>query len=357
MKSNYRYIKEKKIYEYRFTYQGQRLSVYGSSTKECEEKADEKKKYIREHYCLDMLNITLDEYYKLWFEELKKVTKPSTQYNYEKKWKGIQPILGKKKVREITKKDVMLMTQKLDKSPNAINGCLKLLRQILTAAMKDRIIVYNPAMNVNCLKVEKSDAAETVHRALTQEETKKFLDRAKDTHYYWLYQFMLNTGVRISEALALTWDDIKAEISITKTMSKVGDKEYALMDTPKSDCSNRTIPITKNVKEILKQQKRQNILLFDNNTNVFLNTRGEIPTYNAVNQTIVSITERINIKPFTSHAFRDTFATRAVESGMNPLTLKKLMGHSSIKITMDIYAHVMPETKKNEMNKIRLFDA
>ncbi len=54
----------------------------------------------------------------------------------------------------------------------------------------------------------------------------------------------------------------------------------------------------------------------------------------------------------TSHAFRDTFATRAIESGMNPKTLQSILGHASIKMTMDLYAHVMEDTKIEEMQKV-----
>ena len=58
----------------------------------------------------------------------------------------------------------------------------------------------------------------------------------------------------------------------------------------------------------------------------------------------------ISIKEFRPHAFRHTFATRAIENGMNPKTLQKIMGHSTLQMTMDIYAHLEPETAKNELS-------
>lgn len=60
------------------------------------------------------------------------------------------------------------------------------------------------------------------------------------------------------------------------------------------------------------------------------------------------------IEYFTPHAFRDTFATRAIEAGMNPQTLKEILGHSSYSMTMDLYAHVMENTKQKEMNLIQI---
>ena len=54
----------------------------------------------------------------------------------------------------------------------------------------------------------------------------------------------------------------------------------------------------------------------------------------------------------TSHVFRHTFATRAIEAGMQPQVLKTIMGHSSLAMTMDLYSHVLPDTKAEEMQKI-----
>ncbi|MBR3401765.1 MAG: tyrosine-type recombinase/integrase [Parasporobacterium sp.] len=92
---------------------------------------------------------------------------------------------------------------------------------------------------------------------------------------------------------------------------------------------------------------------------VFTSTLGKTANYNTVDVSIANIIRKINqdslvIEPFSSHAFRDTFATRAMESGMNPNTLKEILGHSSIKITLDLYAHVMPNTKAVEMANVKI---
>ena len=62
----------------------------------------------------------------------------------------------------------------------------------------------------------------------------------------------------------------------------------------------------------------------------------------------------MEIAPFTSHALRDTFATRCIEQGGNPQTLKTILGHSSYSVTMDLYSQVLPNTRKEEMEKIRI---
>ena len=60
----------------------------------------------------------------------------------------------------------------------------------------------------------------------------------------------------------------------------------------------------------------------------------------------------MEIAPFTSHALRDTFATRYIEQGGHPQTLKTLLGHSSFSVTMDLYSQVLPNTRKEEMERI-----
>ena len=60
----------------------------------------------------------------------------------------------------------------------------------------------------------------------------------------------------------------------------------------------------------------------------------------------------IEIERFTHHAFRDTFATRYIEEGGNMQTLQKILGHSSLAMTADLYAHVLPNTKQQEMQQI-----
>ena len=77
----------------------------------------------------------------------------------------------------------------------------------------------------------------------------------------------------------------------------------------------------------------------------------------AINRAITKTLERLEAKGtyidyFTAHALRDTFATRYIEQGGQPQTLKVILGHSSLAMTMDLYAHVLPNTKQKEMDNL-----
>ena len=361
----YSYITEKQLYKFRFTYDGSRYSVYGRSVKECEEKRKQLEQSLENQMHIDNRTITLKKYFDLWITEQAKEVKDSTVYAYQKSWKYIEPLLGGRQIRKLSKADVQLMQKKMldsGSSPDNINRVTRLLKQILNSAVNDRIIIFNPCNGIKKLKSYKQKAVDTNHRALTEQETTVFLEYAKDCSYINLFRFLLATGCRIGEATALTWFDIsfeKSEINVNKTVSRTANNVFEISTSPKTDSSNRAIPITQEIKNILENQKERNSMLYGSRCAfVFPNSRGNLANYNSVNVCIGNVIKNISDKcedfePFTAHAFRDTFATRCIEQGMQPQTLKALLGHSSLKMTMDLYAHVMPNTKQEELERIR----
>ena len=90
---------------------------------------------------------------------------------------------------------------------------------------------------------------------------------------------------------------------------------------------------------------------------LFCNEKGEVLSRDRLTSEIKRIVNRIrsdgyDFPDITAHVFRHTFATRAIEAGMPPQVLKTILGHSSLSMTMDLYSHVLPNTKAAEMEKI-----
>ena len=361
-KQNCRWISEKDCFEYRFYYDGKRYSCYGKTEREAREKANEKERLLSERMNLDNRKITLNAFHAtVWLEEQKKIVKTSTLYAYEKQWKYISDELGDMKLIEITKADIMLFQKKQIKSRSAasVNRSIRLLKQILSAAVDDRIISFNPC-TVKPLKTERTKATDTIHRALSDEEVEIFMKYASNSHYYNLFQFLKNSGLRIGEALALQLYDItRGEVRITKTVSRTSGSGYELSDTPKTASSYRTIPISDKMEPWIEAQKRRNTLLFGVQPWLFPNSRGEMANYNSVDICIHSIVRMINndgieFEPFSVHAFRDTYATNFIKNGGSPYVLMKLLGHSNIKITLGTYVQPSLETMKTEMEKTKV---
>lgn len=368
-KANFSYIEKKQCLNYRYSYKGTRISVYGKTEKECREKAKAKEELIDRHCYVNNRNITLSDYYEEWQESRSLTVRRSTKYCNNTMWSRIEPHLGKVKIVDIEKRHITQLQTALKKKETTagVNLTVALLDTILKSAVNDRIISFNPCDGVKNLKRTEPKATDTNHRALTVEEQELFFRYAKArSWYYELFAFMVSTGCRIGEAAALTWKDIDRKnnvIHITKTLSRVSDSEFVI-SLPKTDTSLRDIPLTKNTLDILQQQ-REKCEMFRRNNVISINDRvfrsikegGVIcsaVTGNCIRELLKVIEQQTgtHIERFNSHALRATFATRAIEQGMNPQTLKTILGHKKLSMTMDLYAHVLPNTKQEEMNAL-----
>ena len=88
---------------------------------------------------------------------------------------------------------------------------------------------------------------------------------------------------------------------------------------------------------------------------IFMTPRGTLLKSEGVNRDIQRICEKAGVEYFSVHAFRDTFATRCIESGMQPKTLMDIMGHSDINMTFALYAHVMDDTKTEQLKAVSFY--
>lgn len=346
-----------------FSVDGKRYTVYGKTYKECEAKEKQKRKDL---FTFDPTNrITLNEYYDIWSKRRDGVVKPST-WRWERALYNnhIGPALGDYKIGLISRNHIYKFQMDLQKDglhTTSVNSIIRTFRSILKCAIYDGIIYRNPCDGVKQLRRTTPEARDTIHRALTDNELNVFFNNSKHLMYYNLLRFMLLTGVRAGEACALQWGDIdfnELNIYISKT---VGSSENGkIIQTPKTIKSRRIIPMNKNILSLLKEQEkyRESVYdVFDNKNFVFPDRHGSYPSPSRVNQTIKNCLNKClenneEIDDFASHAFRDTFATKAIEAGMKPETLQYILGHADIKMTMNLYYHLSDDKKKTEMNNI-----
>lgn len=351
--------------EKRFTINGKRISVYGKTSKEIQTKEQEVRKQVEAGIYTDNRTITLDKYFEEWLQGKRIRTKGNTLKTYKNYYhKHISPKLGGRRIQQIERREILNLQKEIAKvlSENTCNVVLAVLKLVLNDAMHDDIIVKNPADGVKALKIDGEKAAETIHRALTEDEQKVFMQELSSNYYYEFIALLLCTGMRCGEAAALTWNDIDEKenvIHITKTVSYTEGGALTI-GTPKSEAGKRDIPLTEQTRGILKQHrnKYRNIIPMGNN-NIFFAVYGGLIHNHAVNRAIEETLEKlekkgVKIEHFTAHALRDTFATRYIEQGGNMQTLKTILGHSSLAMTMDLYSHVLPNTKQKEMDNLRI---
>lgn len=349
--------------EKRFTVDGVRYSVYGKTKKEIQEKETETREQIKAGLYTNNRNITLDAYFEEWLKGKRNTTKSNSLKTYSNFYKNhISPDLGGRKIQKIERREVVRLQESLltKLSPVSCNMVLRILRTILNDAVKDDIIIKNPAAGIPKIK-ETEKATDTYHRALTETEQAAFMSEAESELLFEMLALMLCTGMRSGEAAALTWGDIDYKnnvIHITKTLTYTENGALIVGETPKSEAGRRDIPLTAQSKAVLiRQRDKYGVCIPFVKNNVFNSIGGGLVSNQAINRAITDTLGRleskgVQIEHFTSHALRDTFATRYIEMGGSLQTLKTILGHSSFAMTADLYAHVMPNTKQEEMDRI-----
>lgn len=161
----------------------------------------------------------------------------------------------------------------------------------------------------------------------------------------------LYTGLRIGELLALRWDDVdfkKCLISVNKTC-RDGKKQngiYQIVSEPKSESSRRIIPLPKQLNGTLKRLKRVQ------KSKYVVSSKGKPIMIRSYQRSFSLLLKKLKIPHKGFHSLRHTFATRALECGMDVKTLAEILGHKSATITLNRYAHSLLEHKTEMMNKL-----
>lgn len=355
-------------YAVQFNINGKRYTVYGKSIKECREKEAQKRQEIAAGLYQTGENITVSAYFDRWLENREGTVKPSTLRTNKNLFATIKKIkidkagseFGSLKLRKIEIQNVRDLQSKMNesKSTRTVNDSIALLKSVFNTAVEERIINYNPAAPVKSLKRTEEAARDTIHRALTREETAAFFEAVNNSSYKNLYVFLLNTGCRIGEAGALLRSDITAKgIQVSRTITRLEDHTYTIGEDTKTAAGKRYIPLSTEAKKAIEDQAIQERILHGDKITgirqpIFRSPGGLLLNPSPINEDIARVCKRAGIERFTVHAFRDTFATRCVEAGMQPKTLQEIMGHTDISMTLGLYAHAMDETKEEQLKVV-----
>lgn len=240
-------------YQKCFRFQGQRYTVYGDTVTAAEQAKADKIKELEEGV-IDRENPTLNRYYERFTAARMDSVKGATirgQSNQFRKCAAVPVInnktFGELRIREVKAADLRIVQQAIKDSGNStrtVNDAMAHLNHVFNSAVKDELIDRNPCISISKVRRTEPPARDTVHRALTKEETQKFLEAAADSYFINLFKLMLNTGMRVGEAGALRAADIgNGYININKTVTRSADGSYCIGDSPKTSDSNRAIPL------------------------------------------------------------------------------------------------------------------
>ena len=302
--------------------------------------------------------------YKNWLNEwLTHYIKPSSkQRTFEQYSKVAQihilPYLGDIELTDLTpfvlQKFITDLTTNGNKrtgkglSPNFVKTILSVIQNSLKTA---HLVGYLPEYSANKIKrpkiVEKQVECFTIQEQRKIEETA--LSAKKDKYRGII--LCLYTGLRIGELLALTWNDIdfeKSILSVTKTCHDGNEngEHIRIIDTPKTENSRRQIPLSKTLVKMLKEMKKKSSC-------EFVIADGEKPVFiRSYQRTFELLLEKLKLPHKGFHSLRHTFATRALECGMDIKSLSEILGHKNAMITLNRYAHSLWEHKAEMMNKL-----
>lgn len=358
---------------------GRRIEHYFHTLPEAKNWLEDARHADRHGELTPTTEITVDEWFNLWMENIVCDLAPNTRRNYRERYvKNIQPVIGKMFLSNVKPLHCKMVLNKMDAdyAGSTIRQTYITMGTMFRSAVINGLISKHPMDGVQYTKPVR--AANDIH-FLTIEEQRQFLEVARRSHNYDQYALILETGLRTGEMIGLTFDAIdfkKRTLTVNKTLEYRHNQGYWRAGPPKTQSSYRTIPLTNRAYDILKhryderEKRKQSEMLstvlayIDRksgqtkklvmNNLVFINYRTGEPAKNSSYDThLYKLCDEAGIKRFCMHALRHTYATRAIESGMPPKILQGLLGHSSIKTTMDRYVH---NTDESMLAAVRQFE-
>ena len=322
-------------------------------------------------------SITLGEWLDMCLEVyMKRSLKQSTYISYEGYIRiHLKPSLGGLQLRDITPRLLQefynYKAEAEGLAPKTIVNLNLFLHKALSFAVNEGYIPSNPASAINLPQGDKPQI-----EILTRDEQVRLIKASYQHRYGVFIRLVLFTGLRIGEVLGLRWEDLDVQaglLHIRRTLNRLKkrgavppgeSKTEIVIQSPKSQNSIRSIPILPAVMQDLmnwkavQQSDRQAAgenyvdsgMIVTNPLGGYMEPRTFKDQYN-------QILNLAGLRHFTLHALRHTFASRAMEQGMDAKTLSVILGHASVSFTMDTYAHVLTSHKVESMALMEeLFD-
>lgn len=346
-------------------------TVYGSTQKEADQKAEELKIKLNKGIDLTRSNDCFAQWADFWMASKVLDIGNSQKLQYERCVARFNEAFGNQSISAIKTYDIQLIINNMavinentgrPSSKKLLSMMKYTAQQIFRYAINNRIIDYNPADAVTIPK----NAPQETRRALTPDERSWIVSTPHKSQL--AAMIMMFAGLRKGELIPLTWSDIDLNdgtININKAVEYIGDKPQ--IKSTKTKSGIRTVFIPDILIEYLKQVPKTSIF-------VFPNSKGNMHTKTTFKRWWDSYMLEIDMQygkypqrkskydprfhgtsiDITPHMLRHTFCTMMYENGVDVVTAKSQMGHADIKTTLEIYTHLSNDHAKEQMKKMNV---
>ena len=377
-------------YMARYTVNGKRKTIYGATHGEVREKLNEKLTEIARGEYFEPTKMTVEQWMKTWLVTYALPSvKQSTYVSYEGYVRlHINPALGDILLVALTTEQLQKFFNDLRKSTpkrkkalstKSVRNIYNMFHTALDQAAIEHKIIRNPLLGIKLPKVEQMEV-----QILTADEQTKLQQavmRHNEMQAYGVI-FTLNTGLRLGELIGLQWKDVNFQrhsIRIRRTagrLSKVAEdgslvkksdtvkSTEIVVRTPKSLSSRREIPMFDELwNGLMDYRERQLEMIealgndYDDQDFIFGTTMGKVYDPRVYEDLFKRCLKSAGLKDIKFHALRHTFATRALEAGMDIKVLSSLLGHAQASTTLNLYGHALPDHKRVSMDKMSEFYA
>lgn len=334
-------------------------NVLGKTQAEVKEKL---RKAIEDSQKLDYAKVgkyTVGQWMDEWFEAYAKVkVRPSSHQTYKGYINNhIKPYIGNIPIEKLTSLQLQKLYKNLltegrvpriesEKQPKGLSAkTVRNINQVISSAMsmavKHKLILSNPTEGCELPNIEHKEM-----KTISAAQLGAFLREAKESGVYEMYYLDLATGLRRGELLGLKWEDIDLENGIIHVRRQVARVNGEVKEMPlKTKNSYRSISISKDAVALLNGMKAKQVCDY-----VFPSASGGPISPDSVNNMLHRVLQRAGLPSIRFHDLRHTFATLALQNGVDIKAVSGMLGHFSAGFTLDTYAHVTTVAQKQAAN-------
>ena len=299
---------------------------------------------------------TVGQWMEVWFEHYAKVkVRPSSHQTYRGYIDNhIKPNIGKIPLEKLTSLELqkfykrLLEKGRVDRlesrhqakglSPKTVRNIHQIISSAMNLAREQKLIAANPADGCALPRLEHREM-----KTLPVEQLQSFLREAKDSGVFELYYLELATGLRRGELLGLKWEDIDLERGDFRVRRQIARINGEVVEAPlKTKNAYRTLPLAEDTIAVLKEQKKK----AGGSHWVFPSPTGGPISPDSVPHMLHRVLKRAGLPRVRFHDLRHTFATLALQNGVDIKTVSGMLGHYSAGFTLDTYAHVTTAAQK-----------